>query len=112
MRDQRLSTETSRAKKELQFYEQKRDLSKKLKKIEETRIRNIEKLEAKEKNALDDDELDDIAMKKQRNLEKIFKYQQRKNDEKGVGRVFKQRKPILNDHANFKRQKQTEEESD
>ena len=48
MRDQRLQTETTRAKKEMTFYEQKRDLSRKLKKIEESRIKNIEKLEQKE----------------------------------------------------------------
>ena len=45
MREQRLRSETANAKKEMQFYEQKRDLSKKLLKIEEKRIKDISRLD-------------------------------------------------------------------
>ena len=45
------------------------------------------------------DELNEIALKKQKNLEKMLKYQQRKTEEGKGGRVFKQRKPITSDHV-------------
>jgi hypothetical protein len=59
----------------MQFYEEKRTLSKKLKKIEEKRVETIEKQSKKlaSKN-LDDDEKTLIEHKKQKNLEKMFKY--------------------------------------
>ena len=93
MREQRLSAETTRAKKEMTFYEQKRDLSKKLNKITETRVKNLEKLDQKEQNTENKDDLEVIQKKKQKNLEKMFKYQQRVD-----ARNFKQRTPITNDH--------------
>jgi ESF2/ABP1 family protein len=48
MREQRLTTETNRAKKEMTFFDQKRELSKKLGKIEESRIKNMAKLDERE----------------------------------------------------------------
>lgn len=47
MREQRLKTETSQAKKEMQFYEEKRALSQKLKKIETSRVEKLIKMENK-----------------------------------------------------------------
>ena len=63
------------AKKEMQFYEEKRTLSKKLAKMEEKRVETIKKLSDKQQQkGLDDDEKTNIEIKKQKNLEKMFKY--------------------------------------
>ena len=51
----------------------KRNLSKKINKIEEKRATDIQKLEAKEVNA-DSGDLESIAAKKQKNMEKMMKY--------------------------------------
>jgi hypothetical protein len=74
MREQRLTAETTRAKKEMSFYEQKRELSHKINKIEQSRLKSIEKLDQKQSKAVDQDEIDEICIKKQKNLEKMFKY--------------------------------------
>ena len=93
MREQRLSAETNRAKKEMQFYEQKRDLSKKINKMQDKRVKDIQKLEEAELKVTDTDELESIQKKKAKNLEKMFNYQSRKD-----ARTFKQRVPITHDH--------------
>lgn len=90
MREQRLKSETANAKKELQFYEQKRDLSKKLSKIEDSRIKAITRLDEKASGATNEDDRLAFEKKKEKNLEKIFKYSQK--------REFKQREPIKHDH--------------
>ena len=56
-------------------------------------MKTIEKLDAQVLKTVDEDKLEVIQMKKQKNLEKMFKYQQRKDGQ----RQFKQRAPILND---------------
>ena len=81
MREQRLKSETANAKKELQFYEQKRDLSKKLNKIEETRIKAITRLDEKASGAATEDERLAFEKKKEKNLEKIFKYSKKREAE-------------------------------
>ena len=50
--------------------------------------------QAKTANAGDDVAVTAIERKKQKNLEKVFKYQQRTNK-----RTFKQREPVVHDHV-------------
>ena len=77
-----------------------------MKKIADSRLKKIDKLDsqyeqAKTANAGDDDAVTAIERKKQKNLEKVFKYQQRTNK-----RTFKQREPVIHDHLGAnKRQK-------
>ena len=75
MREQRLKTELGQAKKEYSFFQDKLALSKKLEKIEEKRIKDLEKLDQRLKNESDEEELTKIEQKKQKNLEKMFSYQ-------------------------------------
>ena len=74
MREVRLKKETHQAKKDMQFYEEKRTLSKRLNKMEEKRIQTIEKIEKKTIRAEDGEEKDKLEEKRQKNLEKMFKY--------------------------------------
>ena len=87
------------AKKEQNFYEEKRTLSKKLEKIEEKRMKDIGKMDKKMEKTEDKSELTKIEAKKAKNVEKMFKYQQKNQ------REFKQREPIVHDHFKAKRAK-------
>mmetsp|Transcript_22910 Transcript_22910/g.35230 ORF Transcript_22910/g.35230 Transcript_22910/m.35230 type:complete len:280 (-) Transcript_22910:91-930(-) len=72
MREQRLKASVHQAKKEYQFFEDKRSLARKLTKIEAKRGKDLEKLE--NKTAANDEEATEIEKKKQKNLAKMFKY--------------------------------------
>ena len=52
VREQRLKTSVNQAKKELQFFEEKRALSLKLGKIQEKRVKDVKRLEAREAQAV------------------------------------------------------------
>ena len=81
VREQRLQGELSMARKVYQAYEEKRALGKKLARIEKQREKEDSKLEAKKAKLEamgDTDELSRIEQKKQKNLEKMYRYQQRK----------------------------------
>ena len=56
-------------------------MSKKLMKIEEKRETDIQKLENKLKKTDDAEELTEIEAKKAKNIEKMYKYQQKKQRE-------------------------------
>ena len=65
MREQRLKTQMSQARKEMQFYEEKRTLNKKLQKMEEKRVETIEKLSKKQDSkGLDESEKTSMEKKK------------------------------------------------
>ncbi len=94
VREQRMKQETSQAKKEITFFMEKSDLSKKIKKIEESKEKRLMKMNAKAEQEEGDDieeGADELPheKKKRKNLEKMMKYNQRKR------REFKQRTPVL-----------------
>lgn len=81
MRQQRLKSDVRRAEKEINFYQEKAELSYKIGRIEERRAAKDES-EGSE---------DDGKKKRVKNMEKMMKYHQRKR------RDFKQREPIISD---------------
>lgn len=85
MRSLRLKADMRRADKEIQFYQDRSDLAQKISKIEERRNK-------KKESSDDEQEVEDkFKVRRQKNIEKIVKYHQRKR------RDFKQREPILED---------------
>lgn len=85
MRSLRLKADMRRADKEIQFYQDRSDLAQKISKIEERRNK-------KKESSDDEQEVEDkFKVRRQKNIEKIVKYHQRKR------RDFKQHEPILED---------------
>ena len=75
VREQRLKAETNQATKEINFYMEKVDLKKRLDKMEEKKIKKLEKQGlAIESESSDNDDEDRIKEKKAKNLGKMMKY--------------------------------------
>ena len=96
VREQRLKAETSQAKKEINFYMEKVDLKKRLDKMEEKKIKKLEKqgVTMDDSEESEGEEKGRIKEKKAKNLAKMMKYHQRKR------REFKQREPMNAKQAN------------
>ena len=95
MRAMRLKSDVRRADKEIQFYQEKAELSTKIALIEERRSKKTDVSDEEEASSGSDK----FKAKRMKNIDKIVKYHQRKR------RDFKQREPILDEP--YKRQ-QTE----
>ncbi len=90
VREQRLKAETNQATKEINFFMEKVDLKKRLDKMEEKKVKKMQKQGLAVEAESSDNEIDEdrIKEKKAKNMAKMMKYHQRKR------REFKQREPV------------------